>query len=143
MTGEPAKKEMLAWLNTKATHALSLEQRSQLLEDKMKQDTDWSSVSVSCDPLTLHRLIKKAALAPTEDQCPFAAVCNQELSFCSFCQANSMSNPQWHKPLNTKVDLGDATSVARQRKSPLEWMAAELRGSSQTTHLTFDSLTTK
>jgi hypothetical protein len=29
----------------------------QLLQDKMKQDMDWTNVSTSYDPLTLYRLI--------------------------------------------------------------------------------------
>jgi hypothetical protein len=51
--GEPAENEMLAWLNNGGqTHSLILGQCFQLLRDKMKQDTDWTAVSVSCDPLT-------------------------------------------------------------------------------------------
>jgi hypothetical protein len=50
--------------------ALSLIQGqcTQLLQDKMKQDTDWSTVSISYDPLTLYRLIERTVLAQTEDQ---------------------------------------------------------------------------
>ena len=33
-------------------------QCTQLLQDKMKQDTDWNTVSTSYDPLTLYRLIE-------------------------------------------------------------------------------------
>jgi hypothetical protein len=32
-------------------------QCTQLLQDKMKEDTDWAVVSTSYDPLTLYRLI--------------------------------------------------------------------------------------
>jgi hypothetical protein len=60
----------------------------------MKQDTDWNTVSISYDPLTLYRLIKRNVLAQTEDQYPFAAMCDQEISFYLFKQDN-MSNPQW------------------------------------------------
>ena len=42
-------------------------QCTQLLQDKMKQDTDWITVSTSYDPLTLYRLIEKTVLAQTED----------------------------------------------------------------------------
>jgi hypothetical protein len=69
-------------------------QCSQLLQDKMKQDTDWNTVSISYDPLTLYRLIERTVLAQTEGQYPFATVYGQELSFYSFKQ-NNMSNPQW------------------------------------------------
>jgi hypothetical protein len=43
-------------------------QCTQLLQDKMQQDTDWNTVSISYDPLTLYRLIERTVLAQTEDQ---------------------------------------------------------------------------
>jgi hypothetical protein len=56
-------------------------QCTQLLQDKMKQDTDWAVVSTSYDPLALYRLIEKTILAQTEYQYPFATLYDQELSF--------------------------------------------------------------
>ena len=58
--------------------SLILGQCTQLLQDKMKQDTAWTAVSTSYDPLALYRLIEKTILAQTEDQYPFATVYNQE-----------------------------------------------------------------
>jgi hypothetical protein len=49
-------------------------QCTQLLQDKMKQDTEWTNVSTSYDPSTLYRLIEITVLAQTEDQYPFATV---------------------------------------------------------------------
>jgi hypothetical protein len=121
------------------TYSLILGQRSQLLKDKMKQDINWGTVSVSYDPLTLYELIDKTILAQTEDQYPFATVYEQELSFYSFCQEN-MNNPQWYKCFNTKVDVGDAIGVTRQHKSLLKHVAQEQ--SVGTTVVTFASLTT-
>jgi hypothetical protein len=43
-------------------------QLTQFLQYKMKQDTDWNTVSISYDQLTLYRLIEKTVLAQTEDQ---------------------------------------------------------------------------
>jgi hypothetical protein len=62
------------------TYSLILGQCSQLLKDKMKQDINWGTVSVSYDPLTLYQLIEKTILAQTEDQYPFATIYEQELS---------------------------------------------------------------
>jgi hypothetical protein len=56
----------------------------QLLQDKMKQDTDWTATSMSNDPLTLYQLIKKTILVQTEDQYPFVMVYDQELVLYSF-----------------------------------------------------------
>jgi hypothetical protein len=121
------------------TYSLILGQCSQLLKDKMKQDTQWTTVSVSYDPLTLYRLIKKTIHAQTEDQYPFATVYEQELSFYSFRQDN-MNNPQWYERFNTKVDVGDAIGVTRQHKSLLEHVAQEQPAS--TNVVTLASLTT-
>jgi hypothetical protein len=121
------------------TYSLILGQCSQLLKDKMKQDADWSTVSVSYDPLTLYRLIEKTVLAQTEDQYLFATVYDQELSFYSFRQSDNMRNPQWYEHFNTKVDVGEAIGVTRQHKALLEHVAQEQ--SVGTTITTFDSLT--
>jgi hypothetical protein len=90
-------------------------QCTQLIQDKMKQDKDWNTVSVSHDSLTLYRLIERTVLAHTEDQYPFATVYDQELSFYSFKQDN-LSNPQWYEHFNTKVDVIVAIRVTRQQK---------------------------
>jgi hypothetical protein len=90
----------------------------------MKQDTDWTTVSTSYDPLTLFRLIEKTVLAQTEDQYPFATVYEQEHSFYSFRQ-DALSNPQWYERYNTRVDIGEAIGVTRQHKVLLEYVAME------------------
>jgi hypothetical protein len=105
--------------------SLILEQCTQLLQDKMKQDVDWTTVSTSYDPLTLYRLIEKTILGQTEDQYPFATVYDQELAFYSFRQ-DTLSNPQWYERFNTKVDVGTAIGVTRQHKVLLEYVAMEL-----------------
>ena len=105
--------------------SLILGQCTQLLQDKMKQDTDWNTVSTSYDPLTLYRLIERTILAQTEDQYPFATVYDQELAFYSFRQ-ESLSNPQWYERFNTKIDVASAIGVTRQHKVLLEYVATEL-----------------
>ena len=100
-------------------------QCTQLLQDKMKQDTDWTAASTSNDPLTLYRLIEKTILAQTEDQYPFATVYDQELGFYSFRQ-ETMTNAQWYERFNTKVDVANAIGVTRQHKVLLEYVAQEL-----------------
>jgi hypothetical protein len=124
------------------TCSLILGQCSQLLKDKMKQDVDWTTVSISYDPLTLCRLIEKTELAQTEDQHPFATVYDQEMSFYSFCQSDAMSNPQWCKRFNTKVDVGVAIGVTCQHKSLLEHVAQEQNATGTVDVVTFDSLST-
>jgi hypothetical protein len=90
----------------------------------MKQDTEWTNVSTSYDPLTLYRLIERTVLAQTEDQYPFATVYDQELSFYSFRQ-ETFSNPQWYERFNTKVDVGNDIGVTLQHKVLLECVVQE------------------
>lgn len=109
-------------------------QCTQLLQDRMKQDPDWTAVSTSHDPLRLHQLIEKTTLAQTEDQCPFATVCDQEIGLCGFRQEN-MTNPQWHERFDTKVDVTMAIGVTHQHKVLLEFVSQE------THNAAFDTLT--
>jgi hypothetical protein len=105
--------------------SLILGQGTQLLQDKMKQDADFITVSTSYDPLLLYRLIEKTILAQTKHRYPFATVYDQEASFYSFRQ-EQMSNPQWYERFNAKVDVGEAIEVTRQHKVLLENVAQEL-----------------
>jgi hypothetical protein len=50
--------------------SLILGQCTQLLQDRMKQDTNWNMTSTSYNPLELYWLIEKMTLAQTEDQYP-------------------------------------------------------------------------
>jgi hypothetical protein len=115
-------------------HSLILGQCSQLLKDKkLKQDTNWTTVLVS-------RLIEKTVLAQTEDQHPFARVHDQEMSFCLFCQSETMSNPQqWYERFDGKADIGVAIGVTRQHKALIERVAQEQ--TTGTVVVTFDGLT--
>jgi hypothetical protein len=104
--------------------SLILGQCTQLLQDRMKQDTNWNMASTSCDPLDLYQLIEKTMLVQMENQYPFTTVYDQELGFYSF-QQETMSNPQWYETFNTKVDVGSAISVTQQHKALLEYVAQE------------------
>jgi hypothetical protein len=99
-------------------------QCTQFLQDNMKQDTDWNTMSISYDPLTLYRFIERTVLAQTEDQYPFSTVYDHDLSYYLFKQDN-LSNPQWYERFNTKVDISGAIGVTRQHKVFLEYVAQE------------------
>jgi hypothetical protein len=61
-------------------YSLILGQCMQLLQDKMKQDASWTTVSTSYNPLKLYKVIKQVVLKQTEDQYPFATVREQNLA---------------------------------------------------------------
>ena len=64
--------------------SLILHQCTQLLQDRMKQDTNWNVASTSYDPLELYQVIEEMMLVQIEDQYPFATVYDQELNLYSF-----------------------------------------------------------
>jgi hypothetical protein len=51
-------------------------------------------------------------------------VYDQELSFYSFKQ-ETLSNPQWYKRFNTKVDVSEAIGSTRRHKVLLDYVAQE------------------
>jgi hypothetical protein len=118
------ERNMLLTKHRGQAFSLILGQCAQLLQDRMKQDTNWNTASTSYNPLELYRLIEKTTLVQMEDQYPFATVYNQELNFYSFWH-EMMSNPQWYEKFNTKVDVGLAISVTQQHKVLLEYVAQE------------------
>ena len=119
-------RERASRLETQRGQAFSMirGQCMQVLLDKMKHDTDWTTASESYNPLTLFRLIEKTILAQTEDQYPFATVYEQESALYSFNQ-NILTNEQWYERFNTKIDVGTAIGVTRQHRILLEHVAAE------------------
>ena len=83
----------------------------------MNQDTEWNVVSTS--------MIENIVLVQTENQYPFATVYNQVLGFYAFRQDN-LSNPQWYKRFNKKVDIAEAIGMTCQHKVLLEYVVQEL-----------------
>ena len=90
----------------------------------MKHNSEWHKTSESYDPLTLMKLIKKTILSWTKDQYMFATIYKQEANLYLFSQ-QTMSNKQWYKRFNTKVDVGTAIGVMRQYQAILDHVASE------------------
>jgi hypothetical protein len=58
--GEPTERGTHYWQNTGGRHSLSSSNKcTQLLQYRMKQDTDWNTASMSYNPLELYQLIEK------------------------------------------------------------------------------------
>ena len=81
-------------------YSLVLGQCLQLLQDRMKQDSDWDTVKTSNDPLQLYRLIKKVVQGQTDDQYPFALVYDQLVGLFGYRQ-EGLTNAQWYEKFNT------------------------------------------
>jgi hypothetical protein len=131
-----ARKEMLNNHRGQA-YAIIIGQCTQLLQDKMKQDPDWTKVSTSFNQLPLYSLIEKTILTQSETQYPFATIYYaQKQAFYSFKQETTMSNTQWYERFNRKLNVGTAAGVTHQHKGLLDYVATELHGH----QTTFESL---
>jgi hypothetical protein len=103
-------------------YSLILGQCTQLLQDKMKQDASWTTVSASYDPLKLYRLFERVVLNQTEDQYPFAAVHKQSLAVLNTKQGG-LSNMQWYKRFNTQHNVARSVGVELGHKVLWEYCA--------------------
>ncbi len=103
-------------------YSLILGQCTQLLQDKMKQDASWTTISASYNPLEHYRLIKQAVLKQTKDQYPLAAVQEQSLAVLNTKQG-SLSNTQWYEHFNTCHDIAHYIGVELGHKVLWEYCA--------------------
>jgi hypothetical protein len=76
-------------------YALIYGQCTQILQDKMKQDKNWATVSVSYKLLELYKLIEQVILNQTEDQYLVAALWEQLSNVANAKQGNSTNN-KWY-----------------------------------------------
>jgi hypothetical protein len=67
-------------------------QCTQVLVDKMKQDTTWVMVSESFDPILLFKLIKMFVLKQSDNQYKTEVLIAKQLSILSFCQDDQVPN---------------------------------------------------
>jgi hypothetical protein len=69
-------------------YSLLLGQCTQVLGDKMKQDTTWVMVSESFEPILLFKLIEKFVLKQSDNQYKMMLLIAKQLSILSFRQDN-------------------------------------------------------
>jgi hypothetical protein len=92
-------------------YALIYGQCTQILQDKMKQDKNWATVSVSYKPLELYKLIEQVILKQTEDQYPVAALWEQ-LSNVANAKEGNLTNNELYDCFNTKVEVAKSVGVS-------------------------------
>ncbi len=105
-------------------YALIYGQCTQILQDKMKQDKNWATVSVSYKPLELYKLIKQVILKQTEEQYPVAVLWEQ-LSNVAYAKQGNSTNNKWYDCFNTKVEVAELVGVSFDFKKIREYCALE------------------
>ncbi len=84
---------------------LLLGQCTQVLVDKMKQDTTWVMASESFDLILLFKIIKKFVLKQSDNQYKMVVLIAKQLSILSFCQANQVPNATYYNQFTTRVEV--------------------------------------
>ncbi len=105
-------------------YALICGQCSQILQDKMKQDKNWVTVSVSYKPLELYKLIRRVILKQMEDQYPVAAPWEQLSNVANAKQGNSTNN-KWYEQFNNKVEVAESVGVSFDFETIWEYCVME------------------
>jgi hypothetical protein len=91
-------------------YALIYGQCTQILQDKMKKDKNWTAISVSYKPLELYKLIGRVILKQTQDQYPVAELWEQRTNLVNAKQTN-LTNIKWYDWFNTKVEVAKSVGV--------------------------------
>jgi len=102
----------------------TLRQCTHILQDKIQQDKNWTTVSVSYKPLELYKLIKRVILKQTEDQYPVTALWEQLCHVTNAKQGN-MTNNEWYDRFNTKVEVAKSVGVSFDFEKIWEYGAQE------------------
>jgi hypothetical protein len=108
-------------------HSLLLGQCTQVLVDKMKQDTDWVTISGSFDPISPFKLIEKFVLKQSDNQYKTAVLIAEQLSILSFRQDNQIGNATYYDRFTTRVEVACQAGVCYHSPDSLEDKATELK----------------
>jgi hypothetical protein len=80
---------------------LLLGQCAQVKIDKMKQDTNWGTVS----DIALFKLIEKFVLKQSDNQYKTTVLFAKQLSILQFCQDDQMSNATCYDCITMRVEV--------------------------------------
>ncbi len=92
-------------------YSLLLGQCTQVLVDKMKQDTDWVIISVSFDPILQLKLIEKFFLKQSDNQYATAVLIAEQMSILSFRQDDHLENAAYYDRFTTRVEVARQAGV--------------------------------
>jgi hypothetical protein len=108
-------------------YSLLLGQCTQVLVDKMKQDTDWMATSGSFDPISLLKLIKMFVLKQSDNQYKMAVLIAEQLSILTFRQDNQIGNASYYDRFTTREEVARQPEVCYHTPDLLEEKATELK----------------
>jgi hypothetical protein len=107
-------------------YLLLLGQCTQVLVDKMKQDTTCVMVSDLLDPILLFKLIKKFVLKQSDNQYKRAVLIAEQLPILSFCQDEQVPNATYYNRFITRVEVACQAGVCYYTPDLLDTKCVEL-----------------
>jgi hypothetical protein len=110
--------DRLVWSRGKV-YALVLGQCTTVLLDKMKQDSDWQTVSDSYNPLKLLKLIEKFILKQSDNQYKIGIVIEQLKLLLTYRQDDGMTNTAYYDRFKTRVDVTEHIGISFD--NPVLW----------------------
>ena len=106
--GEPTKRQL------RASRKAGVHLCTQVLVDKMKQNTDWVTITESFDPNLLIKLIEKFVLKQSDNQYKTAVLVAEQLLILQFHQDDQLGNATYYDRFTTRgVDKGGGGSSGR------------------------------
>ena len=108
-------------------YSLLLGQCTQVLIDKMKQDSDWVMISESFDPILLLKLIEKYVLKQSDNQYATSVLIAEHMSILSFRQEDHMSNAAYYDRFTTRAEVARQAGVCYYTPALLEAKATQLK----------------
>jgi hypothetical protein len=92
-------------------YSLLLGQCTQVLVDKMKQDSNWVMISKSFNPNLLLKLIEKFVLKQSNNQYRTAVLIAKQLSILQFRQKDQVSNATYYNQFTTRAKVARQAGV--------------------------------
>ena len=108
-------------------YSLLLGQCTQVLVDKMKQDSEWVAISESFDPTLLFKLIEKFVLKQSDNQYATAVLIAEQLSILTFRQDDHLGNASYYDRFTTRVEVARQAGVCYYSPALLEDKATQLK----------------
>jgi hypothetical protein len=108
-------------------YSLLLGQYTQVLVDKMKQDSDWVKISTSFNPTLLLKLIEKFVLKQSDIQYRTAVLIAKQLSILQFHQEDQVRNATYYDQFTTRVEVACQAGVCYHTPDLLQDKSVQLK----------------
>jgi hypothetical protein len=108
-------------------YSLLIGQCTQVLINKMKQDTEWVAISKAFDPILLYKLIEMFVLKQLDNQYATAVLIAEQLLILTFWQDDHLGNAAYYDRFTTRVEVAHQAGVCYYSPALLEDKATQIK----------------